>query len=142
MLIIIMSILSVIFTRAPGMTFAFVIIAVAIIASVVALVYYAIRFALSGVICILESLKPVASLRTSYALIKKHVTPVIGVYALIIIFISLCFIPVFIFGPMIASKGMAVILLASYQALVGAILVPVVIWITVILYKKLKEAVN
>ena len=142
LIVIIMSVVTVIFTKTTGVTLVLLLAAVAIIACVVAMVYFAVRFSLAGVICIMEKLGPVAALKISHSLIKPCVPPVIGTYLIIFLLIVLCFIPVYALGPIISPKSMALILLTSYQVLAGAALVP--IWITaqVGLYKKLKEVVS
>jgi hypothetical protein len=141
-MVIIMIFLSAFFVKAQSVTVTVLIAAVAIIACVAALVYCAIRFSLAGVVSIMENLGPVASLKMSYALIKKRVPPVIGVYCLVMLVYIVCFIPVLWFGPMFTSKDAALILLTVYQVVISAVLVPLSACAMVILYKRLQEAAN
>lgn len=141
-MVIIMIFLYTLFVKVQTITIALGITVIAIVACVAALVYCAIRFSLAGVVCIMENAGPLASIKASHALIKKRVPKVIGVYCLVMLFYIVCFIPVFWFGPMSASKDVAVILLTVYQVLISAILVPVGACAMVILYKRLQEAVN
>lgn len=126
--------------EASGLTVTLLMITIAMIACVAAMVYCAVRFSLAGVVCIMENAGPIASLKTSYTFIKKHVSPVIGVYSLVLLFIIICYTPLFIFGSVIVPKSTTLILLTSYQVLVNAIIVPVGICVMVMLYKRLQEA--
>lgn len=114
----------------------------AIIACVVAMVYCVIRFSLAGIICIMEETGPVRSLKTSHSLIKKSILPVVGVFFFILLLSALLLLPGFLLVPAIVSKSLGEILLVIYQILVGAVTVPILVYAMVVLYKKLKEAIN
>jgi hypothetical protein len=134
------------FVKAPQINLAIILAAaLAIVACVFALVYCAIRFSLAGVISIMEKAGPVTSLKTSHSLIKKNISPVVGVFMFILLISALLFFPGLLLNLLIAPNtgvnGVSVLLII-YQVLVGAITVPIWASVMVVLYKKLKEAIN
>lgn len=54
-----------------------------------ALVYFIIRFSLGGTVCVVENRGIVASIKRSRELINSHTAPVVGLYALLLLF-ALC----------------------------------------------------
>ncbi len=141
--VMIMSFMFAAFIKMPNITIAAVLMpTIAIIACVVIMVYCVIRFSLFGVICIMEEVGPVRSLKASHSLIKNKVSPVVGVFFFILLLSALLFIPGYLLIQVIGPNGAGNILLVIYQVLVGAVAVPIWASVAVILYKKLKEAVN
>jgi len=117
--------------------------ALALIACVTGVVYCVIRFALAGVVCIIEEAWPLRALKTSRSLIKKHVTPVVGVFCFIFLISGLLFFPGFLINALFASQaGGNTLFLIFYQVVAGAVTVPIWVSVMVVLYKKLKEAVQ
>jgi hypothetical protein len=141
--VIIISFVSAIFTKIPHITVAAILIAtVLIIACVAAAVYAVIRFSLAGVVCIMEETGPVAALKISHNLIKKSVSPVVGVFCCIILLHALLLLPAFFLSLLSLPNGSGGISLAIYQVLAGAVAVPIWVSVMVVLYKRLKEVVN
>ena len=144
LVVVIMSFMFAAFISMPSINIAILLVAViAIIACVVAVVYCVIRFSLAGVICVMEEVGPIRSFKTSHSLIKKSIKPVVEVFLLILLTSALLFFPGFRFSLSAGSKtALGTILLVFYQVLVGAVTVPILASVTVVLYKKLKGTVN
>jgi hypothetical protein len=142
LVVILMSIVFASFAKMPDITIIMLLATIAIIACVTATVYCTIRLSLAGVVCIMEETGPVKSLKTSHSLIKKSVSPVVGVFCFILLLFALLFVPGFLFGSVIVPKSAGEISLVVYQVLAGVLAVPVWVSVMVVLYKKLKEAVN
>ncbi|MFA5286685.1 MAG: hypothetical protein WC394_00200 [Candidatus Omnitrophota bacterium] len=140
---IIMSFISAAFVRMPSINLAVLLAgAIVIIACVGAAVYCAFRFSLAGIICIMEEAGPVRSLKISHDLVKKSISPVVGVFCFILLPFSLLFIPALLFNLVIGLQGAGEILLIIYQVLASAVAVPMWVSVMLVLYKKLKEAVS
>ncbi len=138
----IVSVLVAFSTRAPVAAPVLLLAAIVIIATVVAMVYCAIRLALAGVICIMEKIGPISSLKISHSLIKKKVSPVVGVFFFILLLSALLFMPGSLLDAFRDFSGLGKILLAAYQVFASSLMVPIWAFVVVILYKKLKEVVE
>lgn len=108
------------------------------------LVYFMIRWALAGTVCVLESAGPIASLKRSLSLIKDYVTPVVGEYMLFILAALVASIPymvwMIIFGQYNDGMEAEIVAGAVNNIIINAILMPFFYVVMVVLYKKLKEA--
>ncbi len=109
---------------------------------VAALVYGAVRWSLSGVVCVLEQSWPLAALRGSNNLIKPHVSAMLKIYLLIIVTVIIYSLPVFIFKIIFnaqAQNATLFVRLANvYDILIQSVFIPFVTLAMVLLYKKLK----
>ena len=109
-----------------------------------AIVYFAIRLSLGGVVCVAEKTGPVIALKRSHELVKKYVTPVVGAYCLnflaVLIFVILQVLFSLIFKKF--SQTCFDIAAQSFQFAAGLVLVPLLAAISLVLYNKLKEAVE
>ncbi|MFA5092402.1 MAG: hypothetical protein WC543_00420 [Candidatus Omnitrophota bacterium] len=114
-----------------------------LVAALLLVLAVALRWSLSALVCVYETLGPLAALKQSCALIKKHINPVVGTYGLIILVYLVGLLPVFILGiftdagPDLMSPVNIVTTL--YIFLMNIILVPFWTMSNVVLYKKLKE---
>ena len=124
--------------------FGMVIFSLTTISCIVAAVYFAIRLSLGSVISAIEDKGPMGALRRSHSLIKNYVVAVVGEHCLlmmlyvlfVILLISLAVLSLAVFG----KDSINLVFLLSYVYLAGIVLTPLCISISVILYKKLKEA--
>ena len=138
----VMSFLFTSLVKTPGITVGVLMAIIAMIACVAAVVYCVIRFSLSGIICIMEEVGPVESLKTSHSLIKKSVPSVLGVFFFMLLLTGLLFVPAILLNSVIVSNSAGSILSVIYQVLAGAVTFPVWVSVMVILYKRLKETVS
>jgi hypothetical protein len=90
----------------------------------------------------MEEAGPVRTLKISHDLVKKSISPVVGVFCFILLPFSLLFIPALLFNLVIGLQGAGEILLIIYQVLASAVAVPMWVSVMLVLYKKLKEAVS
>lgn len=115
-----------------------------VVVVVCALVYFMIRWALAGTVCVVEKMGPIASLKRSVSLIKDYVTPVVGEYALFILVTLLASIPymawIAIFGRYNDGMEAEIVAGAVNNIIINTILMPFLSVIMVVMYKKLKEA--
>ena len=109
------------------------------------LIYFMLRWSLAATVCVLENIRPVAALKRSLSLVTNYVHPVVGTYLLIILAYVVCLIPFIIVGAFLGigndpdqSNRAGTI----YSIFINIILVPLWTAITVVLYKKLKEALG
>ncbi|MFY9402953.1 MAG: hypothetical protein WAQ07_06080 [Candidatus Omnitrophota bacterium] len=109
-------------------------------------VYFMIRWALAGVVCIAEGLGPIKSLKRSTVLIKNYVTPVVGEYTLIMVTLLLASIPYtawnYIFNRQYYSAEVSIVSAAVNNIIIHSIVTPFIIAVMVVMYKKLKEAIE
>jgi hypothetical protein len=126
-----------------NMTLAILACCLLVIAVIAALVFFTLRWSLGTPVCVLENAWPPAALKGSFALVKKHINPVVGVYGLVGLGYIVFFIPVMIAEgsatlnrtPILATQtGMTI-----YITLLSIVLAPFWTMITIVLYKKLKE---
>lgn len=119
-------------------------------ALVFVLLYFAIRLSLGGIISVVDDTAgPLTALRRSHALIKKYVTSVVGVYALLGVVSILFYLAVL---ALLSLAGIEIKIQVGYKGagfwgiilinLFFIILTPLWTSIKVELYKKLKEAVD
>lgn len=115
-----------------------------IIVAIVALVFFTLRWSLSALTCVYENMRPIAALKQSFVLINKHTNSVVGVYGLILIIYVAWLLPVIILGIFVGlnqnANSLSSVGTAVYTILINIILVPFWTMSTVVLYKKLKEA--
>jgi len=108
------------------------------------LVYFMIRWALGGTVCVTENAGPIAALKRSAFLIRDYVNPVVGEYALFILTAVVVSIPYMawlaIFGRHNDGMEAEIFAGAINNIIINVILMPFLAVIMVILYKKLKEA--
>lgn len=113
-------------------------VAALVIICVIFFVYFCIRLSLGCISSVIEEKGPIAALRRSHYLVKNYVNPVVGEYCLCaLIFLPLLFLPV-----ITKDARQATFWLEGYSCLIGAITVPLAMSILVVLYNKLKEAVD
>lgn len=109
-------------------------------------VYFGIRWALAGVVCIAEDLGPIKSLRRSAVLIKNYVTPVVGEYALIAATILLTSIPYVVWNDIFNRHNymteVSMVVGAVNNIIINSIVTPFIVVAMVVMYKKIKEAVE
>ena len=117
---------------------------VSVVVVVCFVVYFMIRWALSGTVCVLEGKRPIAALKRSLALIKHYVNPVVGEYMLFIITLVAASIPYMIALAILSNTQDGVeaemLLGAINNIIIHSILTPFMSVIMVVLYKKLQEA--
>jgi hypothetical protein len=116
---------------------------IAAIADVGFLVYFILRWSLGTVVCVLENIRPVASLRRSLSLVTEYVHPLVGVYCLymaIYIACLLIFVVIGMFFGLGGDSGESNRIGTIFSTFINTVLMPLWAVITVVLYKKLKEA--
>ena len=119
---------------------------VVIIAVIVSLVYFVLRWSLAGLACVFENTWPIPALKDSFALVKKHINPVVGIFGLMLAMYVACFVPM-TSAMVLLGVGRNVgqpnqVGTTIYTILINIVLVPFYTMITVVLYKKLKEVVG
>jgi len=120
------------------------------IACVSCTVYFMIRWLLYGVLCVTESAGPITALKRSHKLVKGYVNPVIGAYCLLILVYIAGSIPLSVLGATlrvlgaIGGKGNPIMSLIRviYNTALNIVLIPLWASVSVVLYRKLKEAVE
>jgi len=109
------------------------------------LIYFMLRWSLAATVCVLENTRPVAALKRSLALVMDYVHPVVGTFCLIVLTYIACVAPFFIIGALsgvgnnISQPNLAGTI---YSIFINILLVPFLATISVVLYKKLKEALE
>lgn len=105
-------------------------------------VYFAIRLSLSFIVSIIEKQRPISASKRSYRLTKNYVSPIVGEYCLLALLFLIFFLPANFF--VFLSKEVKIVYhcVIVYYYLLGAIVTPFFVGITVTLYKKLTEAVD
>lgn len=117
--------------------------AVIITASVAVAVYFMIRWSIYGALSVIEGAGPVAALKGSYRLVKGYVNPVVGEYCLLILVSIVGSLPLMILGAIGGADNSAISRATIiYLAAINMALTPLVAAALVILYRKLKEAVE
>lgn len=109
------------------------------------LVFFSLRWSLAATVCVLENISPIAALKRSLSLVTDYVHPVVGTYCLTMLMYIACLVPIIIVGTFLGigndanqSNRVGII----YSMLINIALVPFWGTSTVILYKKLKEALE
>jgi len=115
------------------------------ITALVFLVFFLLRWSLAATVCVLENIKPIAALKRSFSLVTDYVHPVVGTYCLTILMYVACLLPIIIVGAFLGigndieqSNRIGII----YSVFINIVLVPFWGTTTVVLYKKLKEALE
>lgn len=113
------------------------------IAGICVYVYFLIRLALVSTITITEKSGPLVSIRKSVAMIRDHINPVVGVFALLVLLVVALSIPAvaiwFIAGPdAIALNNLSNI----YQLFFGAVFNPLLACLLVKMYFSLKAIIE
>ena len=109
------------------------------------LIYFMLRWSLAATVCVLEGVRPIAALKRSLALVMDCVHPVVGVYCLVVLTYVACMLPFIIVGLLsgignnINQSNLAGTI---YSIFINILVVPFWATITVVLYKKLKEALE
>ncbi|MDD3345952.1 MAG: hypothetical protein PHO34_05970 [Candidatus Omnitrophica bacterium] len=103
-------------------------------------VYFAIRWSLGSMVCVLESMRPIEALRHSLELISDYATPVIGTYSLVFI-LSILSIFMVIGAGNLSGVGPEQVgwMDAVLSFITNIVLAPLWTATAVILFKKLKE---
>lgn len=116
---------------------------VLIVATIVSVVFFSLRWALATLVCVFEKTGPISALKGSFALVKEHINPLVGTYGLITSAYIICVVPVFIAVALVVRgsnlERPAQIGTAISTILINIVLVPFFTTLTVVLYKKLKE---
>ena len=109
------------------------------------LIFFLLRWSLAATVCVLENARPVAALKRSFSLVTEYVHPVVGTYCLIILIYIVCLLPIIILGAFFGignDTDQANRVGIIYSIFINIVLVPFWTTITVVLYKKLKEALE
>lgn len=109
------------------------------------LIYFMLRWSLAATVCVLENVRPIAALKRSFSLVTDYVHPVVGSYCLIILAYIACLLPIIIAGAFLGignDADQANQVGIVYSIFINIVLVPFWATITVVLYKKLKEALE
>ncbi|MCK9430502.1 MAG: hypothetical protein M0R17_10920 [Candidatus Omnitrophica bacterium] len=113
------------------------------IAVCVSLIYFMLRWSLATAVCVLENVRPVAALKRSFSLITEYIHPVAGTYCLIMLIYIVCLLLFIVAGAFLnigSDTEQANRISTIFSLLINIVLVPFWSAITVVLYKKLKEA--
>jgi hypothetical protein len=116
-----------------------------VIAILMSLVYFILRWSLATVVCVLENDRPIVALKRSLSLVTDYVHPVVGSYCLIILIYIVCLLPIIIVGAFLGignDTAQANRVGIMYSIFINTALVPFSTMIIVVLYKKLKEALE
>jgi len=119
---------------------AILIVVVVGIACVAVTVYFMIRWLIYGALCVTESAGPITALKRSLYLVKGYVNPVIGAHCLIILVYIAGWIPAMVLGAIGGKISYPVG--AIYNTVINIVVLPLCATISVVLYRKLKEAVE
>jgi hypothetical protein len=114
------------------------------IAVLVYLVYFILRWSLATTVCVLENARPITALKRSFALVAGYVHPVVGIFGLMTLIYFCCFTP-FIIGAFLGAGNNLMHInrvVTIYSVLINIVLAPFLATIIVVLYKKLKEALE
>lgn len=119
---------------------------VVLIVVIVSLVFFLLRWSLAALVCVFENAGPIAALKRSFTLVQEHVNPVVGIYGLMALAYIVCLLPVMITAALSATTWQvnqsAQLGTTIYAVLLNIILVPFWTTITVVLYRKLQEALE
>jgi hypothetical protein len=118
---------------------------VIVILTVMSLIYFMLRWSLATTVCVLENTRPVAALRRSLSLVTEYVHPVVGTYCLILLIYIACLLPFIVIATLCGIGGdtdQANRVGTIYSIFINIVLVPFWSTVTVVLYKKLKEALE
>jgi len=117
-------------------------LAITVIAS---LIYFMLRWSFAATACVLENANPIVALKRSLSLVTDYVHPLVGSYCLIILAYIVCILPFIIVGAFLGvgnDANQANRVGAIYSIMINIVLVPFWTTISVVLYKKLKEALE
>ncbi len=109
------------------------------------LMYFMFRWSLAPISCILEGCRPIAALKRSLALVNDYVHPLAGTFCLAMLTYIVCITPLIIFGSvfeLIKDPDQFNQIGTIYSIFINIILAPFWTTVTVLLYKKLKEALE
>jgi hypothetical protein len=109
------------------------------------LIYFMFRWSLATVACVLEECRPMAALKRSRALVNDYIHPLAGVFCLIMLVYLVFMIPAFILGAVFdlgKDSAQANQIGTIYNIIINIILAPFWTTITIVFYKKLKEALE
>ena len=115
-------------------------ISVSIVASVSGLVYFAIRWSLYGVICVLEDAGPVNALKRSLHLVKNYVNAFVAEVCLLIAVAVICAIPLIIARYFVNDKFTFSFVAVFYNTFARLLVIPLWSIIFIGFYKKIKAA--
>lgn len=113
------------------------------IAFIGTIVYFILRWSLAAVACVLENMQPIAALKSSFSLVEGYLYPVAMVYCLFATIYTICLLFFMAAGAFVSAdtyarnSNLAGII---FNIFISSILAPLWAIITVMLYKKLKEA--
>ncbi|MDD5505761.1 MAG: hypothetical protein PHR73_03275 [Candidatus Omnitrophica bacterium] len=116
-----------------------------VILTVMSLIYFMLRWSLATTVCVLENIRPVTALKRSFSLVMEYVHPVVGTYCLILVIYVACLLPFIVIASLFGIGGdteQANRVGTIYSIIINIVLVPFWSTITVVLYKKLKEALE
>ncbi len=116
-----------------------------IIAILVFSIYFMLRWSLASIVCVLENARPFSALKRSFVLVTDYVHPVVGIFCLTILAYIVCILPFIIIGAFLGvgnDTDQANKIGTIYSLVINIILVPLWTIITVVLYRKLKEALE
>jgi len=109
------------------------------------LIYFILRWSFASTVCILENTRPVAALKRSLVLVTNYVHPVVGTCCLVLLAYIVCMLPIIIVGVLSGignNPGQSNLVVTIYSIFINMLLVPFWATIIVVLYKKLKEALE
>lgn len=115
------------------------------IAAFASFVYFMLRWSFAPTVCVLENTRPITALKRSFSLVKDYIHPVVGTYCLVTLIYIACLLPIIIAGGFLATGNNAEQfnrVYIIYSIFINIALVPFCVTITVVLYKKLKEALK
>ncbi|MFA5350191.1 MAG: hypothetical protein WC357_02535 [Candidatus Omnitrophota bacterium] len=115
------------------------------IAAIMPFIYFMLRWSFATTVCVLENVRPVAALKRSLSLAMDYIHPIVGTYCLFLLVYVICLILIIIAGVFLGAgsdAGHSNWLGAVFSIFINIVLMPFWTIITVILYKKLKEALE
>jgi hypothetical protein len=123
---------------------------VVVILVLVIVVYFSLRWSLAIAVCVLENVGPIVALKRSFSLTTEYMNPVTGTYGLTALVFIVGLILMIVPSGLLVGKDAnlanhlttAQVFVTIYMLIINIIMIPFVTTVTVVLYKKLKEALD
>ena len=115
-------------------------ISVSVVASVSGMVYFAIRWSLYGILCVVEEAGPINALKRSFHLIENYVNAFVAEVCLLIVAVLIFATPLIMTRYIINDRFTVTLIAAFYSTFVRLLIIP--LWSVVFIgfYRKAKEA--
>ncbi|MFA5276465.1 MAG: hypothetical protein WC417_06215 [Candidatus Omnitrophota bacterium] len=116
-------------------------IGVSVVASVSGVVYFSIRWALYGILCVVEEAGPIKALKRSFQLVRNYVTAFVADVGLLLVAAFVFIIPLILIAFIVTDKMAINVLGIFYNMLVRLLIMPLWSLVFIGFYKKAKECI-